>query len=93
MKNYNYIPTSHYLCSKFCIPIITYVHVHNYVIIIRNDVLYSVIISSNVYLLQFEKIRSFGEEEDEQEEEEKAKEMDFYHLCTTQTENNDALSK
>lgn len=62
-----------------------------------NDVLYSVLISSNVYLLQFEKIRSFGEEEDEQEEEkveeEKVKETDFYHLCTTQTENNDALSK
>lgn len=61
------------------------------------DVLYSVLISSNVYLLQFEKIRSFGEEEDEQEEEkveeEKVKETDFYHLCTTQTENNDALSK
>lgn len=52
------------------------------------DVLYFVLISSNVYLLQFEKIRSFGEEEDEQEkmEEEKVKEMDFYHLCTTQTE-------
>ena len=56
------------------------------------DVSYSVLISSNVYLLQFEKIRSFGEEEDEQEEE-KVKETDFYHLCTTQTENNDALSK
>lgn len=56
--------------------------------------LYSVLISSNVYLLQFEKIRSFGEEEDEQEEEkEEVKETDFYHLCTTQTENNDALSK
>ena len=52
--------------------------------------LYFVLISSNVYLLQFEKIRSFGEEEDEQEEEkveeEKVKEMDFYHLCTTQAE-------
>lgn len=70
-----------------------YICTCTYVIIIRNDVLYFVIISSNVYLLQFEKIRSFGEEEDEQEEEEKAKEMDFYHLCTTQTENNDALSK
>ena len=68
------------------------------ILYLYNDVLYSVLISSNVYLLQFEKIRSFGEEEDEQEEEkveeeEKVKETDFYHLCTTQTENNDALSK